>query len=163
MDNHHRRNSRYLYSVHQVKSSFDQPILTSFLDNRPMGLAILGAAVLHTVLVILGLPSWSCPIREYLGFPCPGCGLSRSITALFEGEWKTSLTIHAFGPVFLIALGILGIVNMVPLNQRKRIITQIRQIEQLTNFTAVILSILILYWAIRLLFFRETLFGLVMS
>lgn len=128
-----------------------------------MGLAIVFAVLLHAGLVILGLPSWSCPIREYLRLPCPGCGISRSITALLHGDLETSLTIHAFGPFVLLAIGVLGIVNVLPSHQRHQCIRLVNEVERKTGFGGVFLICLVLYWLSRLLFFRDTYFILVMS
>jgi hypothetical protein len=143
--------------------ALDKAVFSSLLQDRGMGMAIISAAFIHTVLAISGLPSWYCPIREHLKFPCPGCGLSRSMTALLHGEWKTSLTIHAFGPFILLAFGLLGIVTLLPKSQRIQHIKRVKSFEEKTGLTAIILIGLVLYWLTRILFFREFFFGLVMN
>ena len=148
--------SKYLYQ-------FKKPIYASLLEDRKMGSAILFAVLLHAVLVVLRLPSWSCPIREILGLPCPGCGISRSIIALLHGDLETSISIHAFGPFFLFAIGVLGIVNLLPSHQRHPFICLVNNAERKTGFGGVFLICLVLYWLSRLLFFRNTYFVLVMS
>jgi hypothetical protein len=143
--------------------ALDKTVFSSLLEDRAMGIAITSAAFIHTVLAIVGLPSWYCPIREHLRFPCPGCGLSRSITALLHGEWETSLTIHAFGPLIFLAFGLLGIVNLLPKNHRIQHINRVKSFEEKTGFTAIVLIGLVLYWLTRIIFFREFFFGLVMN
>lgn len=56
-----------------------------------------------TALVLLALANPNehhfslCPLAN-LGIEwCPGCGLGRSITAIFHGELKQSLSFHWFG------------------------------------------------------------------
>ena len=51
-----------------------------------------------------------CPL-ENLGFTwCPGCGLGRSISFLFNGDINSSFTQHWFGiPASLILLNRIGI------------------------------------------------------
>ncbi len=164
MDNHCITSfATRISKVQKELSSFDSSLYASLLDDRPMGLAIVSAGVLHTGLVMLGFPSWSCPIREFLGLPCPGCGISRSIAALLYGDWETSLETHAFGPFFLLAVGLIGIVNLLPSLQRYQFVHLVKIFEQKTGFTAVFLIILVLYWLSRIIFFRDSYYGLVMS
>ncbi len=41
------------------------------------------------------------------GLPCPGCGLTRSIHLLLNGQWAAALAMNPFGPPVLILLGLL--------------------------------------------------------
>jgi len=51
-----------------------------------------------------------CPFHAALGLPCPGCGLTRSITALAALDVGASLRWHPFGPlVFLLALALVAV------------------------------------------------------
>lgn len=56
-----------------------------------------GTVLLTTVLVLLffQMTGIGCPIRHFLGFPCPSCGISRSFFALFQGDFSRSLYYHA--------------------------------------------------------------------
>ena len=40
-----------------------------------------------------------CPFRRATGWPCPGCGLTRSFCALAKGHVAQSFAFHALGPV----------------------------------------------------------------
>lgn len=47
-----------------------------------------------------------CPFKS-LGFDfCPGCGLGRSISFLFHGEFKKSLSMHPLGIFAVIVLSL---------------------------------------------------------
>jgi len=35
-----------------------------------------------------------CPVKEYLGIDCPGCGFQRSVIALFEGDFVNSFKLY---------------------------------------------------------------------
>ncbi len=36
----------------------------------------------------------SCPIKEQIGIPCPGCGFQRSLLKLIEGDLWASLVLY---------------------------------------------------------------------
>lgn len=42
-----------------------------------------------------------CWFRRISGFPCPGCGLTRSVISLARGELVRSLEFHPFGVLVL--------------------------------------------------------------
>lgn len=42
-----------------------------------------------------------CPFALLLGYPCPGCGMGRSLWACFNGELISAFTYHPLGPPFL--------------------------------------------------------------
>lgn len=51
--------------------------------------AFLGTAIYMAVVLTLDL---GCPIRNLIGFPCPGCGITRATLCLlrldFAGAWR---------------------------------------------------------------------------
>jgi hypothetical protein len=42
-----------------------------------------------------------CYFRRFSGLPCPGCGLTRSVVAMAQGDWRLALAFHPFGPLVL--------------------------------------------------------------
>ena len=62
-------------------------------------------------VAVRGLPQFplpqTCMSRALLGLRCPGCGLTRSIIHLAEGDWRASWHDHRLG-------GLLGIVDRAP-------------------------------------------------
>ncbi len=40
-----------------------------------------------------------CPFKMLTGMPCPGCGITKSIVAIYEGAFVQSLLFHPFGIV----------------------------------------------------------------
>lgn len=123
--------------------------------------AITGVAAVHMTLVATGLPGWQCPMRYGIGVPCPGCGLSRAIKVLVSGHVQQAISIHAFAPI---ALGVLALILCTVLGSRShqnQIARQVRHIEKLGVSTILVVAFL-LYWMVRLLFFREALYKLVM-
>lgn len=43
-----------------------------------------------------------CPFKMLTGFPCPGCGITKSIIFFYEGDLWKSLSYHIFGPFVVI-------------------------------------------------------------
>jgi len=41
--------------------------------------------------------SW-CLFYRLSGMPCPGCGMTRALAALFHGEWREVLRLHPWAP-----------------------------------------------------------------
>jgi hypothetical protein len=50
-----------------------------------------------------------CPFKMLTGFPCPGCGITKSLVYFYEGDIYKSLSYHILGP-FVIAFCLLTIV-----------------------------------------------------
>ncbi len=57
----------------------------------------------HVTFAGLQLPP-TCVWRSTLGFPCAGCGLTRSFVALAHGEWSRAFAFHPLGPVLFALL-----------------------------------------------------------
>ncbi len=147
----------------KLKNELTRPIVTALMANRIIGFGIMGAAVVQGSLIALGLPGWPCVFRHGLGLPCPGCGLSRAIAALLQGEWDTALAFHAFAPLILAGLILIVWASFLPERQRSWLIYQFERIERRTGLAALVLIGLFAYWLIRLLFFYEAYLNLIMS
>ena len=133
------------------KSKRFSPIFSSLMDRRATALCIFGAAVLQIISAFSDLSLWKCPIYHGLGVPCPGCGLSRALRRLLQGDWRTAMTIHAFAPVLLFALILLGCAGLLPEPYRGKMISETERIERETGISAFLLISLVGYWIIRLL------------
>ena len=140
-----------------------QPVLAPLLSHRPTGVIIIGAAALHAGLMMAGLPGWHCPIRYGLGIPCPGCGLSRALAALFRGDWPTSLAYHAFAPLFLLGLGLVAVASFLPSRSRQPLIVWLGRVERLSGVGVIFFIGLMVYWLIRLVFLGPAFINLIMG
>ncbi|HZI63513.1 MAG TPA: DUF2752 domain-containing protein [Thermoanaerobaculia bacterium] len=64
------------------------------------GLAALGAwAWLEAGGGQLPPGLYFCPSRRFLDLPCPGCGMTRALAALAQGEWRAALALHPLAPL----------------------------------------------------------------
>jgi hypothetical protein len=131
------------------------PVLSPILRDRKFALAISSVALLQLVLGLLKLPGWQCPFFHALGIPCPGCGLTRASLALFHGDLKQSIALHAFAPIFLAGLAVVTCSAVVPQRQRERIAIRTESLERYTGITSLLLIGLFLYWLARLLILQS--------
>lgn len=42
-----------------------------------------------------------CPLKMLTGFPCPSCGITKSLVYFYEGDIKKSLYYNIFGPLVI--------------------------------------------------------------
>ena len=145
-----------------LKTLVFTPALTPILRDRKSCLAIATVAGAHASLTALGLPSWQCPVRYGLGIPCPGCGLSRAVVALGHGQWHEALILHAFAPLLVIGLLIILIAGLLPTQLRDALTQLMDGLERQTGLIVFVLINLVIYWLIRLCFFTEDFYQLVM-
>jgi len=45
-----------------------------------------------------------CPTRRFFGLPCPGCGMTRALARLWEGDLSASVRLHPFAPIVALVL-----------------------------------------------------------
>ena len=53
-----------------------------------------------------------CPFKMLTGFPCPGCGITKSLVYFYQGDLYKSLAFHILGP-FVILFCVLTIVVLI--------------------------------------------------
>ena len=43
-----------------------------------------------------------CPIKMLTGFPCPSCGITKSIVCFYQGDFFGSYSYHVLGPIVVV-------------------------------------------------------------
>lgn len=132
-----------------------QAPISSILRDRRFALVFAGGVGLQVVLSALSLHPWQCPIFSSTGIPCPGCGLTRAIVLLLQGEWRASFQYHVFAPIFLFFSIIVLVAIFLPKSIGRPVIYKAEMLERQTGLTVIILTGLILYWLARLLFLNS--------
>jgi hypothetical protein len=122
----------------------------SILRSRTACLAIAGIGVLQVALTAVGVGGWPCPFRATTGLPCPGCGLTRGVIALFQGDVMRSIQLHAFAPVAVLAVGVLVGLALLPRGAAERFENRLVQAQERWQLGLVLLLLLLGYWIIRL-------------
>ena len=128
-----------------------EPVLAPLLGERRAAALLLAASVLQVGLVATGLPGWPCPIKAFLGIPCPGCGLSIAVVYLLHGQWENALHSHAFAPFFLFGFVLAAVVSALPGDTHRQAVAGVARLERRTGIVAFLLLGLVAYWALRLL------------
>lgn len=94
-----------------------------------------------------------CPLKMLSGFPCPGCGITKSLVYFYEGDIYKSLYYHILGP-FVIGFCVVTIaVLSTELITKKEYFTRILFNKKLAYSLAIFLAI---YHFIRIVYFIKT-------
>lgn len=109
--------------------------------------ALLLVAVIHPPH---GLGVTICWMRAWTDTPCPGCGLTRSVSSAARGMWAESWAYHPFGIALLTIFTAIAAFGLLPRRRRRpllRFLLTHRTAAHLA-YTALI-STFILYGALR--------------
>jgi hypothetical protein len=77
--------------------------LASVLGVLALGILTTPDARGHSTHEQLGLPA--CALMEFTGFPCPGCGVTTSLSHLAHGHWRAALAAQPIGVALALAAG----------------------------------------------------------
>jgi Protein of unknown function (DUF2752) len=123
----------------------------SILRERSLCFAILGAGVMLVGANLLHLRVWVCVFNEVTGLPCPGCGMTRAVSALCRGEWQKSQALHPFAPGIALAVVVLILATVLPMTTRRRLTDAVAFIEQRTGITLLFIITMMLWGIWRML------------
>ncbi|MCX6249051.1 MAG: DUF2752 domain-containing protein [Bacteroidetes bacterium] len=94
-----------------------------------------------------------CPFKMITGFPCPGCGITKSLIYLYEGDILKSFYYHLFGPfTFLFCVAVIVVLS-VELITKKEYFRNIFYSKKIAYFLGITLGI---YHLARLIVFIST-------
>jgi hypothetical protein len=78
-----------------------------------------------------------------------------------QGDWSGALEMHAFAPVFVLALILVLVAAILPHHQQTWLIGRLEWVERRTGVTAILLISLVVYWLARLLLFPAAFINLI--
>ena len=91
-----------------------------------------------------------CPFKMLTGFPCPGCGITKSLVYFYQGDLYKSISYHILGP-FVIAFCIVTVLVLtLELITKKEYFTRLLYNRRLAYGLAIFLGV---YHFIKLIFF----------
>ena len=91
-----------------------------------------------------------CPFKMLTGFPCPGCGITKSLVYCFEGDWYKSFYYHILGPFVILFCIITILVLITEIITKKEYFNQYLYNKKLAYGLGLFLGT---YHLIRLIFF----------
>jgi len=91
-----------------------------------------------------------CPFKMLTGFPCPGCGITKSIIFFYQGDLSASIHYHLFGAFTVIVCFAVIITLAIELITHKEYFKQIIFNKKIAIFLGATLGA---YHFIRLIFF----------
>ncbi|MGE3107054.1 MAG: DUF2752 domain-containing protein [Phycisphaerales bacterium] len=107
--------------------------------------AALLAALIHPPAG-LGVPF--CPSKWVTHAPCPGCGMTRSLSCAIRGQFTRSWHYHPFGPPLLGAIASAAVLGLLPRGPRAGVWTRVMRHRRALTAAAVGLALLMLAFGI---------------
>ena len=91
-----------------------------------------------------------CPFKMLTGFPCPGCGITKSLVYFYQGDLYKSISYHILGPFVIAFCAVTIVVLVTELITKKEYFTALLYNRKLAYILAVFLGV---YHFIRLVLF----------
>lgn len=91
-----------------------------------------------------------CPFKMLSGFPCPGCGITKSLVYFYEGDLLKSLYYHILGPFVVLFCLVTIAVLAAELITKKEYFNELLFNKKLAYGLAIFLAI---YHFIRIIYF----------
>ncbi len=87
----------------------------------------LAALAISFVFPVGGLGVDLCAFHAATGLPCPGCGLTRGLSALSQGDLSTALAMHPFVYALWPTFALLAVLAVLPRRLREPIEARLRR------------------------------------
>jgi hypothetical protein len=123
--------------------SFNRSIYSALLCTQAVGIVFLA----QTSKVFIGL---ECPIRAVVGIQCPGCGSSRCIRAIGNGDLMAGMRHNPFLTLSLVGLALFGLLGVSSPATASHLTNFIRSHQQI--FVALLVVAIVLYTVAKNLF-----------
>lgn len=91
-----------------------------------------------------------CPLKMLSGFPCPGCGITKSMVYFYEGDLQKSLYYHILGPFVIVFCIVIIAVLSTELITKKEYFSKLLFNKKLAYGLAIFLAT---YHFIRIIYF----------
>lgn len=91
-----------------------------------------------------------CPLKMLTGFPCPGCGITKSLVYFYDGDIQKSLYYHILGPMVILFCVVTIVVLTTELITKKEYFNNLLFNKKLAYGLAVFL---VTYHFIRIIYF----------
>nr|WP_228012112.1 DUF2752 domain-containing protein [Flavobacterium hungaricum] len=93
-----------------------------------------------------------CPFKMLIGFPCPGCGITKSLVYFYQGDLYKSISYHILGPFVIVFCVVTILVLTTELITQKEYFNGLLYNRKLAYVLAVFLGV---YHILRLIYFVQ--------
>jgi Na+/H+ antiporter NhaC len=91
-----------------------------------------------------------CPFKMLSGFPCPGCGITKSLVYFYEGDLQKSVYYHILGPFVIVFCIVTILVLITELITKKEYFNSLLFNKKLGYSLGILLGV---YHFIRIIYF----------
>jgi hypothetical protein len=91
-----------------------------------------------------------CPFKMLTGFPCPGCGITKSIINCYEGNFLKAIEQHLFGPIVILFAAFMILWLLVEIWTKKEFLNQYFYNKKIGYTTGICLGV---YQLVRVVVF----------
>ena len=128
-----------------------KPIFAPLLEDRQFDIIFALVPLLLIILDFVDIFHWKCPFRAIFSLDCPGCGMTRAVLMLLEGDISTAFSLHPFVFLCIPAWLLLAICALLPNEKRKVFARILFQIEEKTSIIYLLFVFFIIYGFARLI------------
>ena len=105
---------------------------------------------LSIFLPVNGLGIDICWFKHLYELPCPGCGLTRCVTCITQGQWIEAVRFHALGPVIYLVMVTNIVLLTLPLKARRSLfLWLIRHDSIMKRFYFLFVTCFLIYGVLR--------------
>lgn len=87
-----------------------------------------------------------CAVKAISGYPCPSCGITRSMVEIGHGDVGRALSFHPLGPALFAVLLVLVAVPILPTSTRDWLHT----LSLSPRVAVAVVAVIVATWAVRL-------------
>ncbi len=113
-------------------------LASTILSRTAGGISLAGVALGAVVLRPTGNGPSICGLQRTAGVPCPGCGLTRSVTSSLHGEFLWAFAYNPFGPAFALAMVLTALGFFLPSRARAWMEERITPYNRVVGWTIMI-------------------------
>ncbi|MBN1516160.1 DUF2752 domain-containing protein [Candidatus Sumerlaeota bacterium] len=129
-----------------------QPGFLLMLLSRTAGVIAILGIVVALIMPDRGIGPSLCGMYRIYGVPCPGCGMTRSVSCFFHLHFHESFLYNPFGLLFSIGLLLVAIQTLFPRGVMMRIADWIQQRQdQLIYLYIGLVTIFLLFGVVRII------------
>jgi uncharacterized membrane protein YhdT len=143
-----------------LHKTFATPVVAPLMRGRRLAMVLGSVGAVQIAATMAGVGTFDCPIAAVIRAPCPGCGLSRACAALLRMDIERSVHWHAFALAFLAAIALFITAAILNEHYRQGLADWVERFERKTCLSTLLLSSLIVYWIVRLIYLHGSYGGL---